>query len=82
MFTHSRSQSFHPFGQRRGSRALAGPNLESANRGLPARLRSRRKKIKKNDQKKSAAKRATVAFAQLEFRSKSLCRRPSMQGKV
>ena len=29
---HSRSQSFDPFGQRRGSRALAGSNLESANR--------------------------------------------------
>lgn len=37
---HSRSQSFNPFGQWQGLRALVGSNLQSANRGLPVRLRS------------------------------------------
>ena len=36
---HSRPQSRVPFGQRHGTKALAGTNLESANRGLPVVLR-------------------------------------------
>ena len=45
--SHSRSQSFDPFGQLRGSRALAGSNLQSANCGLPVRLRSRKRETPK-----------------------------------
>ena len=36
---HSRPQSRVPFGQRHGTKALAGTNLKSANRGLPVVLR-------------------------------------------
>ena len=35
---HSRPQSRVPFGQRHGTKALAGTNLKSANRGLPVVL--------------------------------------------
>ena len=76
-FKFAHADLFSPFSPNRS--LVPGYNLESANRGLLVRLRSRRKKKNENKQSENSAVKCAIVAQRLLLRNSSRIR--DLQGK-